>query len=306
MCVAVDGADSVAQVASRNEPEPLPLPDIAYVNGLFTPLEDAKISILDRGFLFADGVYEVAAVIDGKLIDNEAHVARLERSLQELRLESPVSMAEIVEIQEALIARNDIREGLVYLQITRGAAERDFSFPKGVRATLVGFAQKKNILASPYAEKGIKVVTVPDLRWARRDIKSVALLAQVLAKQAATEAGCQEAWMVDADGFVTEGSSSTAFIVTKAGAIVTRPNSSAILPGCTRRSVLALAERRALTIEERPFAVAEAHDAAEAFLTSASNLVLPIVEIDGRVLGDGLPGPCARQLRALYLDFARA
>ncbi len=280
--------------------------DIAYVNGAFTPLEDAKISILDRGFLFADGVYEVAAIIDGKLIDNEAHVARLERSLNALRLESPVSMGEIIEIEKALVARNGIREGLVYLQITRGAAERDFSFPEGVKATLIGFAQKKNILASPYAEKGIKVVTAPDLRWARRDIKSIALLAQVLAKQAATEAGCQEAWMVDADGFVTEGSSSTAFIVTKAGAIVTRPNSNAILPGCTRRSVLALAEQRALTFEERPFAVTEAYDAAEAFLTSASNLVLPIVEIDGHALGDGVPGPYARELRALYLDFARA
>lgn len=280
--------------------------DIAYVNGAYLPLADAKISILDRGFLFADGVYEVAAVIDGKLIDNEAHISRLERSLGELRLESPVAMTEIVEIEKALVARNGVAEGMVYLQVTRGAAERDFSFPKGVKPTLVGFAQKKNILASPYAEKGIKVVTVPDLRWARRDIKSVALLAQVLAKQAATEAGCQEAWMADAEGFVTEGSSSTAFIVTKANAIVTRPNSEAILPGCTRRSVLALAQEHGLTIEERAFTVAQAYDAAEAFLTSASNLVLPIVELDGRQLGDGAPGPHARRLRALYLDFARA
>lgn len=280
--------------------------DIAYVNGAYTPLEDAKVSILDRGFLFADGVYEVAAVIDGKLIDNEAHLARLERSLKELRLECPVSMAEIVEIERTLVARNGVSEGMVYLQITRGAAERDFSFPKGVKPTLVGFTQKKAILASPYAEKGIKVTTFPDLRWARRDIKSVALLAQVLAKQAASEAGCQEAWMVDPEGFVTEGSSSTAFIVTKAGAIVTRPNSEAILPGCTRRSVMALAQEHGLAIEERVFSVAEAHDAAEAFLTSASNLVLPIIEIDGRALGDGIPGQYATRLRALYLDFARA
>jgi len=282
------------------------LSDIAYVNGAYTPLEDAKVSILDRGFLFADGVYEVAAVIGGKLIDNDAHLARLERSLKELRLECPVSMAEIVAIEKTLVARNGVSEGMVYLQITRGAAERDFSFPKGVKPTLVGFTQKKNILASPYAEKGIKVVCVPDLRWARRDIKSVALLAQVLAKQAASEAGCQEAWMVDPEGFVTEGSSSTAFIVTKAGAIVTRPNSEAILPGCTRRSVMALAQEHGLAIEERVFSVAEAHDAAEAFLTSASNLVLPIIEIDGRALGDGIPGQYATRLRALYLDFARA
>jgi D-alanine transaminase len=282
------------------------LSDIAYVNGAYLPLEDAKISILDRGFLFADGVYEVAAVIDGRLIDNEAHLARLERSLRELRLESPVPLTEIAGIETELVARNDVREGMVYLQITRGVAERDFAFPKGVAPTLVAFAQKKNILAAPAARTGVKVVTVPDLRWARRDIKSVALLAQVLAKQAAAEAGCQEAWMVDGEGFVTEGSSSTAFIVTRAGAIVTRPNSTAILPGCTRRAVLALAGEHGLSIEERAFSVAEARDAAEAFLASASNLVLPIVEIDGGAIGAGVPGPCATRLRALYLDFARA
>lgn len=280
--------------------------DIAYVNGVFTPLADARISILDRGFLFADGVYEVAAVIDGRLVDNVAHLARLERSLKELRLESPVPIAGIVEIERALVAHNGIEEGLVYLQITRGAAEREFSFPKSAKPTLVGFAQKKNILAAPAAETGVAVITVPDLRWGRRDIKSVALLAQVLAKQAAAEAGCQEAWMVDADGLVTEGSSSTAFIVTQAGAIVTRPNSTAILPGCTRRAVTALADEQGLTVEERAFTVAEAQEAAEAFLTSASNLVLPIVAIDGRPVGAGVPGARSKRLRALYLDFARA
>ena len=279
---------------------------IAYVNGAFTPLEDASVSILDRGFLFADGVYEVAAVIDGRLVDNEAHLARLERSLAELRLESPVTMAEMVEIERALVARNEVTEGLVYLQITRGVAERDFSFPKNAKPTLVAFAQRKNILTSPAAQTGVRVITVPDMRWSRRDIKSVALLAQVLAKQAATEAGCQEAWMVDADGFVTEGSSSTAFIVTRSGAIVTRPNSSAILPGCTRRAVMALAAEQNLSVEERPFSVAEAKEAAEAFLTSASNLVLPVVEIDGSGVGAGVPGEAAKRLRALYLDFARA
>lgn len=279
---------------------------IAYVNGAYTPLEDARVSILDRGFLFADGVYEVAAVIDGRLIDNEAHLARLERSLAELRLESPVTMAEMVEIERALVTRNGITEGLVYLQVTRGAADRDFSFPRGVRPTLVAFAQKKNILASPAAQTGVKVITVPDLRWSRRDIKSVGLLAQVLAKQAATEAGCQEAWMMDADGFVTEGSSSTAYIITRAGVIVTRPNSSAILPGCTRRAVMALAAEQRLSVEERAFSVDEAKAAAEAFLTSASNLVLPVVEIDGSPIGAGVPGDSAKRLRALYLDFARA
>jgi D-alanine transaminase len=282
------------------------LSSIAYVNGAFTPLEDARVSILDRGFLFADGVYEVAAVIDGRLVDNEAHLSRLERSLAELRLESPVTMAEMVEIERALVARNEVTEGLVYLQITRGAAERDFSFPKNAKPTLVAFAQRKNILASPAVQTGMKVITVPDMRWSRRDIKSVALLAQVLAKQAATDAGCQEAWMVDADGFVTEGSSSTAFIVTRSGAIVTRPNSSDILPGCTRRAVMALAAEQNLSVEERPFTVAEAKEAAEAFLTSASNLVLPVVEIDGSGIGAGVPGEAAKRLRALYLDSARA
>jgi D-alanine transaminase len=175
-----------------------------------------------------------------------------------------------------------------------------------VKPTLVGFTQKKNILASPAAQTGVNVLTVPDLRWARRDIKSIALLAQVLAKQAATEAGCQEAWMVDHEGFVTEGSSSTAFIITRGGAIVTRPNSAAILPGCTRRAVTALAESEGLTVEERPFSVAEAHEAAEAFLTSASNLVLPVISIDRRPVGSGAPGERAKRLRAIYLDFARA
>lgn len=278
--------------------------DIAYVNGAFTPLAEARVSILDRGFLFADGVYEVAAVIDGKLIDNEAHLARLERSLGELRLKSPVPLARIAEIEAELVARNHVKEGMVYLQITRGAAERDFGFPKDAAPTLVAFSQKKSILSSPAARSGVKIVTVPDLRWARRDIKSVALLAQVLAKQAAVEAGCHEAWMVDADGLVTEGSSSTAFIVTKGGAIVTRPNSQSILPGCTRKAVLALAAREGLTIEERGFSVAEAYDAVEAFLTSASSLVLPVIAIDGRPIGAGVPGENARALRQLYIECA--
>lgn len=286
--------------------------DIAYVNGRYLPLEEAKVSILDRGFLFADGVYEVAAVIDGRLIDNEAHIARLERSMKELRLNSPVDKDQLIEIERELVARNGVVEGLVYLQMTRGAADRDFAFPKAERGdplvptTLVGFTQKKNILASPYAEKGVAVISVPDLRWARRDIKSVSLLAQVLAKQAASEAGAQEAWMIDADGFVTEGSSSTAFIVTKDGAIVARANSNAILPGCTRVSALTLAAQERIPVETRAFTIAEAQQAAEAFLTSASNLVLPIVSIDGVAIGNGAPGPTARKLRELYLAKVRA
>lgn len=281
------------------------MPDIAYVNGAYLPLADARVSILDRGFLFADGVYEVAAVIGGQLIDNDAHLSRLENSLRELRIERPVPMRKIAEIEAELVTRNGLDEGLVYLQITRGAAgDRDFGFPGGTTPTIVAFATKKNILASSAAETGVKVLTVPDIRWARRDIKSIALLAQVLAKQAALDAGCQEAWMVDRDGFVTEGSSSTAFILTRSDTIVTRPNSAAILPGCTRKAVQSLAAREGLTIEERGFSAAEAYEAQEAFLTSASNLVLPVVSIDGRPIGSGAPGAKARLLRTLYIEWA--
>ncbi len=279
---------------------------VAYVNGEFTPLGAARVSILDRGFLFGDGVYEVAAVLDGKLVDNEAHLARLERSLRELALPCPAPLAEIAALQKQLVARNGLSEGIVYVQVTRGVAEREFGFPKGASPTLVMFAQKKTILDAPAAKSGVAVKTVPDLRWARRDIKSVALLAQVLAKQAAAEAGCQEAWMIDSDGLVTEGSSSTSFIITKAGAIVTRPNSTEILPGCTRRALMTLAEQNRLTIEERPFSVAEALAAAEAFLTSASTFVTPVVSIDGAAIGAGAPGALTRRLRELYIDFARA
>jgi D-alanine transaminase len=281
------------------------LPEIAYVNGAYLPLADARVSILDRGFLFADGVYEVAAVIGGRLIDNEAHLSRLENSLRQLGIESPLPIQTIADVEAELVARNELNEGLVYLQITRGAAgDRDFGFPSGATPTFIAFATKKNILASSAAETGVKVLTVPDIRWARRDIKSIALLAQVLAKQAALDAGCQEAWMVDDEGFVTEGSSSTAFILTKADALVTRPNSAAILPGCTRKAVQSLAAREGLTLEERSFSVTEAYEAKEAFLTSASNLVLPVVSIDGRPIGSGAPGATSRLLRTLYIEWA--
>ncbi|MGO4713799.1 D-amino-acid transaminase [Bradyrhizobium sp. 2TAF24] len=278
---------------------------IAYVNGSFVPLEEAKVSILDRGFLFADGIYEVSAVLGGKLVDNDSHLLRLQRSVGEIALPLPETLDRIKAIQKELIARNNLVDGLVYLQVTRGAAERDFPFPKEVTPTLVMFTTVKDIINAPAAKTGIAVKTVPDIRWERRDIKSVALLAQVLAKQAAAEAGCQEAWMIE-DGAVTEGGSSSAFILTQDDVLVTRQNSNAILPGCTRKAVIALAAERQLRIEERPFTVAEALAAKEAFITSASSFVQPVVRIDGQAVGGGKPGPVAARLREIYVEFARA
>ena len=278
---------------------------IAYVNGSFLPIADAKVSILDRGFLFADGIYEVAAVLEGKLIDNASHLARLQRSVGEISLALPETTEKIQEIQKELVARNNLVEGLVYLEVTRGAdKDRDFAFPKGVKPTLVMFTSVKN-LNGPGAGAGVKVVTVPDIRWPRRDIKSVALLAQVLAKQAAAEAGAGEVWMIE-DGMVTEGGSSSAFILTHDDVLVTRHNSPAILPGCTRKAVVALAEERQLRVEERPFTVAEAVAAKEVFITSATAFVQGVVSIDGKTVGDGKPGPTTGRLRNIYIEFARA
>ena len=280
---------------------------IAYVNGAFVPLADAKVSILDRGFLFADGIYEVAAVLDGKLIDNASHLARLERSVGGISLALPETTDRIQEIQKELIARNSLVNGMVYLEVTRGAdAGRDFAFPKGgVKPTLIMFTSVKDIINAPSAKTGIGVITVPDIRWARRDIKSVGLLAQVLAKQAAAEAGAGEAWMIE-DGKVTEGGSSSAFILTQDDVLVTRQNSSTILPGCNRKAVVALAEERQLRVEERPFTVQEALAAKEAFITSASVFVQAVVSIDGKKVANGMPGPMTDRLREIYVDFARA
>jgi len=282
------------------------LDPIAYVNGSFVPLSEAKVSILDRGFLFADGIYEVAAVLDGKLVDSASHLARLERSVGEIGLALPESVARIEELQKELIARNQLDNGMVYLQVTRGADKsRDFPFPKGVTPTLIMFVTVKDIVNAPSAKAGIGVITVPDIRWERRDIKSVALLAQVLAKQAAAAVGAGEAWMIE-DGQVTEGGSSTAFILTQDDVIVTRPNSNAILPGCTRKAVVALAAERQLRVEERAFTVEQALEAKEAFITSASSFVQPVVTIDGKPVGDGKVGPMATRLREIYIEFARA
>ena len=277
---------------------------IVYVNGEYLPEEDAKISIFDRGFLFADGVYEVSSVLDGKLIDNQAHHTRLQRSLSELAMPRPASDEELTAIQQKLIEKNDIVEGLVYMQITRGAADRDFAFPQDVEPSLVMFTQTKNLSRDPAAERGIAVITLPDIRWKRRDIKTVGLLAPCLAKQAAKEAGAQDAWMEE-DGFITEGSSNNAYIVTKEGTIVTRQLSNAILHGITRKAVLKLAQEQDLKIEERPFTVAEAESAREAFYTSASSFVMPVVKINDTLLGNGAPGILTLRLRQLYIEMAQ-
>ena len=273
--------------------------EIVYVNGAFVDRAAAHVSVFDRGFLFADGIYEVCAVLDGKLVDNDAHLARLQRSLAEIELPSPLGHDAIVAVQRELVVRNGLSEGLVYMQVTRGAADRDFAFPEGATPTFVAFAQARRIIGAPAAETGVAAITLPDLRWARRDIKSTSLLAQVLAKQEARAAGVAEAWMVE-DGMVTEGASSTAFIINARNEIVTRPLSNAILPGVTRSCVLALADEKGLSLAERPFSIAEAIAAREAFLTSASTFVMPVVSIDGKTIGDGAPGPLTRQLRKMY------
>lgn len=278
---------------------------VAYLNGRFLPLEDARISPLDRGFLFADGIYEVAAVIDGGLVDNPSHLARLQRSADEIGIRLPLSLDAIEAVQKELVARNALSEGLVYLQLTRGAEPtRDFIPSPGTEPTLFLFVQDKPLLDTPAVRTGIAVTTMPDLRWKRRDIKSVGLLAQAMAKQAARAQGAQEAWMVE-DGFVTEGASSTAFILTDEG-IITRPYSHAVLAGCTGAALTTLAQESGLSVIRRPFTVAEALVAKEAFITSASTLCQSVVRIDGRPIGDGIPGPVVARLRALYIDFARA
>lgn len=270
-----------------------------YVNGAYVSEEDAKVSVFDRGFLFADGIYEVTAVVGGKLVDYDAHMERLERSLGEVRIGWPCSRAELDRMHRELVERNRLREGIVYMQVTRGAADRDFKFPKEIAPSLVAFTQTMALIDNPNARTGVRAITIPDLRWARRDIKSVMLLAPVLGKQAAHEAGAFEAWMVE-DGMVTEGTSSNAYIV-KDGKVITRPLSNRILAGCTRRALFRLAAEHGVTIEERAFPPGEAYGADEAFLTSASNFVLPIVEIDGRRIGGGQPGPVTRKLREIFL-----
>lgn len=277
---------------------------IVYLNGEFVSENAAHLSVFDRGFLFGDGIYEVTAVLEGKLIDSALHMARLERSAREIDVPLPVSVAEIVEIERRLVRDNNLTEGVVYLQLTRGAEDRNFLFSGDIKPTLLLFTQVKTLEHVAAVDKGVSVKSVADQRWARRDIKSVCLLPQVMAKRIAKAEGCDEAWMIE-DGFVTEGASSTAYIVTDDGRIVTRGNSNATLPGCTRLAALELAREQGLTVEERPFTLEEALSAREACLTSASNFVVPVTRIDGKPVGDGKPGPMVKRLRELYLENAR-
>lgn len=276
-----------------------------FVNGEYLPEAEAKISIFDRGFLFADGVYEVSAVVNGVLVDYSAHTDRLERSLRELRMDWPCSRTELEAMHFELIRRNALQEGIVYMQVTRGAADRSFNFPRPApKPSLIAFTQSMSLVHNPNAATGVKVITTPDLRWARRDIKTVMLLAPVLGKQEAYEKGAHEAWMIE-DGFITEGTSSNAYIV-KDGKVITRGLSNEILAGCTRRALFRLAAEHGVEIVERKFTPEEARAADEAFLTSASQFVMPVVEIDAQRIGGGQPGPVVRKLRELFLAEAGA
>ena len=279
---------------------------IVYLDGEYINETEAKISVFDRGFLFSDAVYEVTAVLDGKLIDNAGHLARLERSCRELGLVLPVTTARLTDIQKELVSLNKLDEGGVYLQLSRGnAGDRDFTCPVDTKPTLVLFTQARSLLASPKAQKGIKVISVPDIRWQRRDIKTVGLLAPCLAKQAAVTSGADDAWLVE-DGYVTEGSSNNAYIVTQEGTLVTHPLSNTILHGITRKSLMDLAEKSGIKIEERKFSIEEAYQAREAFVSSATTFVWPVVDIDGHQIGDGEPGPIAKLLRKIYIENATA
>jgi len=275
-----------------------------YVNGAWLPEAEARISVFDRGFLFADAVYEVTSVLDGRLVDFDGHLRRLRRSLDALEIASPADDAALLALHREVVARNALAEGMIYLQATRGAADRDFAFPAAATPGLVLFTQARALVDTAPARDGIRVVTQPDIRWGRRDIKTVQLLAPSLAKMAARKQGKDDAWLVE-DGLVTEGTSNNAYIVTRDGAVLTRGLSSEILHGITRAAVLRLAHEAQLRVEERPFTVAEALDAAEAFVTAASAFVTPVVEIDGRPLGDGRPGPVTRRLREIYVEEAR-
>ena len=275
-----------------------------FLNGEFLPEEEAKISVFDRGFLLSDGVYEVVPVIRGKMIDVEPFVARFDHSLKALGLPWPMPQAECLGMLEQMIEKNRLQEGGIYMQVTRGAAPRIFEFPEGLTPTFMAFSFEKSILESEQAKSGVKVVTVEDIRWKRRDIKSIALLGQCVAKDQAVKEGAYEGWMVE-EGYVTEGTSSSAYIV-KDNVIITKPLSREILPGIRRKLILEYAPKHGIKVEQRAFTPEEAYMADEAFLSSATTMVYPIIEIDGRQIGEGKPGEITRRLREIYIEEALA
>ena len=278
------------------------MPRIAYVNGRYLPHASAQVHVEDRGYQFSDGVYEVCEIYRGRIVDEGRHLDRLDRSLRELRIEWPIGREALRVVVREVVRRNHIRDGLVYMQVTRGVARRDHAFPQpGTPPAVVVTARATSRQQSDrLAEEGVRVITLPDNRWERVDIKSVSLLPNVLARQKAKEAGAREAWFVDGDGYVTEGAATTAWIVSPDGALVTRPDGTGILPGITRRTAMRVAEREGCRIEERKFTVEEAKCAREAFMTAASTVVMPVVAIDGQAVANGRPGSIATSLRAAF------
>jgi len=283
------------------------VPRLAYVNGRYTPLSDAQVHVEDRGFQFADGVYEYWAVLGGKLADADGHLDRLERSLSELRIRQPMSRAALVRVLHETVRRNRFTEGSIYLQVTRGAARRDHPFPSpSVKPSVIAIARPADYAAiETRAAQGVGVLTQPDIRWGRCDIKTVGLLPNILAKQAAREAGAFEAWLVDDAGYVTEGSSTNAWIIDGEGRLRTRDTEANILRGITRHTLMRLASELQIKVVEEPFTVAEAKGAKEAFFTAASAFITPVTTIDGEPVGDGRPGPISMRLRTLYFERAR-
>lgn len=276
-----------------------------YLNGDFIAEEDAKVSVFDRGFLFADAIYEVTSVLEGKLIDFPQHIKRLHRSLSELNMQEACDDKKLLEIHRELVKANDLQEGIVYMQITRGVADRSFFYPDSeTKPTLFLFTQKMNLIEAPSAKNGIKIILIEDKRWGRCDIKTTQLLFASMSKMEAKDKGVDDAWLVS-DGKINEGTSNNAYIVTHDDVIVTRDISNKILSGITRIAVLKCAEKLNLTIEERPFSIEEAKKAKEAFVTSASTFVTPVIEIDGKRIGRGKPGEVSQKLREIYLQEAR-
>ena len=274
---------------------------IVFVNDEFINETKAKVSIFDRGFLFADAVYEVTAIIDGKILEWNGHIKRLKRSLNELDMKMPIETNELLDIHYKLIEKNNLIEGLIYLQISRGEDDRSFDYPdSNVKPTIVLFTQVKSLQESNLSKNGMKVISVPDIRWARRDIKTVQLLAPSMCKMMAKKSNKDDAWMVQ-DGFVTEGTSNNAHIITKDNVLVTRNLSNDILAGVTRRSILKYAKEAQIKVEERPFTIEEAKNASEAFVSSATTFIGPVVEIDNKIIGNGKPGKQSLRLREIYI-----